>query len=183
MVLQSIHDPAMPQTPMMEQFESDTGLKPYSCLTCRQRKVKCDRRTPCSNCGKAGKQCSFIPPVRGKRTKTKIPREGLHAKLRRYEELLKSYGANIGPSEDGAESDLDTSSHGDIVMAQDTRSKARDASVVPEIIPRFVNKDGSSRYFDRYNCDVVRSHLDTSLNHRSAPWSHLGVDVTIPLRR
>lgn len=142
---------AMPQTLMAEQLGSDAGLKPHSCLPCRQRKVKCDRHTPCSNCVKAGKQCSFIPPVRGKRKRTKVPKEGLHAKVRRYEELLRSYGANIEPSEIGGDdSDLEAGSQVDVEMAEDTRSESKGeiASIAPE--ERFVTKDGSSRYFDRY---------------------------------
>ncbi|KAE8356385.1 hypothetical protein BDV28DRAFT_145261 [Aspergillus coremiiformis] len=39
-------------------------LKNYSSLACRQRKIKCDRRTLCSNCVKTEKPCSFIPPAR-----------------------------------------------------------------------------------------------------------------------
>ncbi|KAA8641991.1 putative C6 transcription factor [Aspergillus tanneri] len=75
-------------------------LKNYSCLACRQRKIKCDRHTPCSNCVKAEQQCSFVPPVRGKRKRTNPRKEGIHAKLKRYEELLRSYGAKIDPSDD-----------------------------------------------------------------------------------
>lgn len=77
-------------------------LKRFSCLTCRQRKVKCDRRDPCSNCVKAARECSFVPPVRGKRRRTKPAKEGLHARVRRYEEMLKSFGAKIDPAEMGS---------------------------------------------------------------------------------
>jgi hypothetical protein len=141
----------MPQTSMAEELGAEAGPKLHSCLPCRQRKVKCDRHTPCSNCLRAGKDCSFVPPVRGKRKKTKIPKEGLHAKLRRYEELLRSYGADIEPSEAGADdSDLDAGSQLDVEMAEDTKSERRVKidSVAPE--EKFVTKDGSSRYFDRY---------------------------------
>jgi hypothetical protein len=89
--------------------------------------------------------------VRGKRKRTKVPKEGLHAKLRRYEELLRSYGANIEPSEIGGDdSDLEAGSQVDVEMAENARSESRGeiASVAPE--ERFVTKDGSSRYFDRY---------------------------------
>jgi Fungal Zn(2)-Cys(6) binuclear cluster domain len=145
---------AIPQTLMAEQLASVAGLKPHSCLPCRQRKVKCDRHTPCSNCVKAGKQCSFIPPVRGKRKRTKVPKEGLHAKLRRYEELLRSYGANIEPSETGRDdTDLEAGSQVDVEMAEDTRSENRDEIASIALEERFVTKDGSSRYFDRYVSD------------------------------
>ena len=141
---------AMPQTSTEQQLDSDAGMKTHSCLPCRQRKVKCDRHTPCSNCVRAGKQCSFVPPVRGKRKRTKPPREGLHAKLRRYEELLRSYGAPIEPSEAGADdSDLDAGSQLDVEMTEGTRSKSRGPTAAAAPEERFVSKDGSSRYFDR----------------------------------
>jgi hypothetical protein len=101
-------------TPVSMAEESATrndGLKSYSCLICRQRKTKCDRQNPCSNCVKSRRQCSFIPPVRGKRPRIKAQSEGLHAKLRRYEELLKSYGAKIEAIEDDEESDGETVCH------------------------------------------------------------------------
>ncbi|KAF2123215.1 hypothetical protein BDV96DRAFT_15587 [Lophiotrema nucula] len=83
------------------------GLKSYACLTCRQRKVKCDRHVPCNNCTKANRECSFVPPARGKRKRTKPAREGLHAKLRRYEEQLKSLGAQIELEDDDRDEESD----------------------------------------------------------------------------
>jgi hypothetical protein len=140
----------MPQTMVVEKIGLDDAVKSYSCLTCRQRKVKCDRRAPCSNCVKAEKECSFIPPVRGKRKRTKPLKEGLHAKLKRYEELLKSYGAKIEPSED---SDSEMASQDDVETNEDTESQARSQSDifgVQENQPKLITKDGSSRYFERY---------------------------------
>ncbi|KAL4904771.1 hypothetical protein BDW74DRAFT_185366 [Aspergillus multicolor] len=32
----------------------------HSCLACRQRKLKCDRQQPCSNCHRAGRDCVFM---------------------------------------------------------------------------------------------------------------------------
>lgn len=97
-----------PRPPSPAQPNTDE-LKNYSCLTCRQRKIRCDRHNPCSNCIKASQQCSFLAPVRGKRKRTIAPREGLHAKLKRYEDLLKQYGAKFEPSsEHGGDSDAET---------------------------------------------------------------------------
>lgn len=137
----------------MSEIDQDRsrGLKPYSCLSCRQRKVKCDRHSPCSNCTRANSQCSFVAPVRRKRTRTKPQKEGLHAKLQRYEELLRSYGAKIEPSEHDDDLDEELDSAGDTPMTEDTRLDVKEAgrSAAPEEIkPRFVIKDGSSRYFD-----------------------------------
>jgi hypothetical protein len=143
----------MPHNPMAEQSGPEAHLKGHSCLTCRQRKVKCDRHNPCSNCVKAARQCSFIAPVRGKRKRTKVPKEGLHAKLIRYEELLKSYGAKVEPSEYGEDdSDSESVSQPDVDITEDPQSKSHLLSEAHKgLKPRLIDQEGSSRYFDRYS--------------------------------
>ncbi|RDL34315.1 uncharacterized protein BP5553_07443 [Venustampulla echinocandica] len=127
-----------PRSPKAGQPGSGADLKSYSCLTCRQRKIKCDRHNPCSNCIKATWQCSFIPPVRGKRKRTKPPKEGLHAKVRRYEKLLKSYGAKVEPSRYDGDSDSETVgtvSQPDADMSDEEDAAARAGSVDKEGSP------------------------------------------------
>lgn len=34
----------------------------FSCVVCHNRKVKCDRQEPCSNCAKAKVECVYRPP-------------------------------------------------------------------------------------------------------------------------
>ncbi|TAQ91572.1 hypothetical protein B7494_g3 [Chlorociboria aeruginascens] len=60
------------------------SLNPRSCITCRKRKVKCDKTYPCSNCSKAQNQCVFPAPGRAPRR----PRVGKPASEREVE-LLK----------------------------------------------------------------------------------------------
>ncbi|TVY40622.1 Aurofusarin cluster transcription factor [Lachnellula subtilissima] len=67
----------------------------HSCLLCQQRKVKCDRQKPCSNCIKAQAQCVASTPSLPRRRKRKLTEIDLAAKLRKYEHLLKSHGVNI----------------------------------------------------------------------------------------
>ncbi|KAJ6157419.1 hypothetical protein N7470_005011 [Penicillium chermesinum] len=43
--------------------------KPYSCVICHKRKVKCDRQEPCSNCSKANAECVYRPPPPPRRRK------------------------------------------------------------------------------------------------------------------
>ncbi|KAH6876714.1 fungal-specific transcription factor domain-containing protein [Thelonectria olida] len=38
-----------------------------SCVTCRRRKVKCDKAVPCANCVRHGVACVFPPPGRSRR--------------------------------------------------------------------------------------------------------------------
>ncbi|OAP63963.1 hypothetical protein AYL99_03190 [Fonsecaea erecta] len=147
-----------------ESVVADENAKGYSCLGCRQRKIKCDRQTPCSNCVKAETECSFVPPVRGKRKRTKPPREGLHAKLRRYEGLLKSYGANIEPSLDSDTSDGESAARSDVVILHNAESRMEvDSTPLRPGANRskLVTREGSSRYFD----SVLWSNLEDKFRH------------------
>ncbi|KAL5359723.1 fungal-specific transcription factor domain-containing protein [Aspergillus floccosus] len=60
-----------------------------SCVTCRRRKVRCNKRCPCSNCARAGIECIYPPPGRAPR-KTKRPQDAeLLARLRRLEGVIE----------------------------------------------------------------------------------------------
>ncbi|KAJ5120045.1 hypothetical protein N7448_010714 [Penicillium atrosanguineum] len=45
------------------------STKPYSCVVCHNRKVKCDRNEPCSNCAKSKAECIYRPPPPPRRRK------------------------------------------------------------------------------------------------------------------
>lgn len=134
---------------MEEKPGSTAELRGYSCLACRQRKVKCDRHSPCSNCAKSAQQCLFVPPTRGKRKRTKTPREGLHAKLRRYEELLKSHGVEIRPCSDGEESDSESVSEPRLHTPVEEGPSDEQSYYTLKPNPRIIHKERSSRYIDR----------------------------------
>ncbi|THC93807.1 hypothetical protein EYZ11_006725 [Aspergillus tanneri] len=60
-----------------------------SCVTCRRRKVRCNKRCPCSNCARAGVECIFPPPGRAPR-KSKRPQDAeLLLRLRRLEGVIE----------------------------------------------------------------------------------------------
>lgn len=134
---------------MAEEPGSGAELKDHSCLICRQRKVKCDRRNPCSNCVKGAQQCAFMAPTRGKRKKTKPPREGLHAKVRRYEELLKSYGVKIEPCDSDSDLESEAVSQSGLPMVVETRTPNKALCHPLQQKPRLIHKEGSSRYIAR----------------------------------
>lgn len=152
--------------PIATNLISSAGnLQSFSCVICRQRKVKCDRHSPCTNCVRAEKQCSFVAPVRGRRKRTKPPKEGLHEKLKRYEELLCAYSHKVEPSDDaddGHEHDDDNGNgNGKGVSDLDRISHAPDAATdspgqdVHHLVssrgsePRLLTNKAASRYFDR----------------------------------
>ncbi|KAK3173785.1 hypothetical protein OEA41_007117 [Lepraria neglecta] len=76
-----------------------SGLNSRSCVTCRKRKVKCDKRHPCSNCNRAAIECVFPGPGRAPRRSRKPPDTELLARLRRLEGVVQSLGKGI--DEDG----------------------------------------------------------------------------------
>ncbi|KAE8441227.1 hypothetical protein EG329_005591 [Mollisiaceae sp. DMI_Dod_QoI] len=67
----------------------------HPCVLCQQRKVKCDRNEPCQNCTKARVECISPLTLPPKKRKRRFPEAELLARIRRYEEALKSYGADI----------------------------------------------------------------------------------------
>ncbi|KAJ5545874.1 hypothetical protein N7494_003459 [Penicillium frequentans] len=60
-----------------------------SCVTCRRRKVRCNKRSPCSNCVKANVDCVFPPPGRAPRRSKRPPDAELLSRLRRLEGVIK----------------------------------------------------------------------------------------------
>lgn len=65
-----------------------------SCVTCRRRKVRCDKRSPCSNCVKAGSDCLFPPPGRAPRKSKRPPDAELLSRLRRLEGVIEHLSGN-----------------------------------------------------------------------------------------
>lgn len=59
-----------------------------SCVTCRRRKVRCNKRSPCSNCTKGGIDCVFPPPGRAPRKSKRPPDAELLSRLRRLEGVI-----------------------------------------------------------------------------------------------
>lgn len=65
-------------------------LNPRSCVTCRRRKVRCDKFMPCGNCRKAHIQCVFPAPGRApRRPRIKDPNAPPKQSSEREIELMK----------------------------------------------------------------------------------------------
>jgi hypothetical protein len=67
-----------------------------ACVSCSQRKVKCDRGTPCSNCVKSRIPCmpSSLP---SKPRRRRFAEKNLLDRLRRYEDLLREHNVAFDP--------------------------------------------------------------------------------------
>lgn len=136
----------MPETPKA------SDKKGYACFPCRSKKIRCCQQDPCSHCVKSGRPCNFIPPTRGKRKK-KAPKEGLHAKIRRYEALLASYGAKVEPTSDDASSGSESEHEQNTQKMENERLRNTNSKVTPLFNTKgpvkLIAKNGASRYFDR----------------------------------
>jgi hypothetical protein len=146
------HSQASPSVPTT----ATAAAKNYACLPCRQRKIKCDKQIPCSHCLKSNKECSFVPPIRGKRKRLKPSKDELRAKIARYEELLKVQGVDAqsvkggsgttGPARSvGEDSESATEDAGDDDNAS-TRSEGVDHT---DRKPTLVRNDGMTRFYER----------------------------------
>ncbi|ODA76218.1 hypothetical protein RJ55_08063 [Drechmeria coniospora] len=77
-----------------------------SCVLCQQRKVRCDKRKPCSNCVKSGAECRVIPPAPPRRRRRRIQEKELIERLQRYETILTEHGIHFDPIGHDLPSDL-----------------------------------------------------------------------------
>ena len=77
-------------------------INPRSCVTCRKRKVRCDKRHPCINCNKASIECVFPGPGRAPRRSRKPPETELLARLRKLEGMVKDMGKEVKEEDEEA---------------------------------------------------------------------------------
>ncbi|KAF2018143.1 hypothetical protein BU24DRAFT_421145 [Aaosphaeria arxii CBS 175.79] len=68
-----------------------------ACILCQQRKVKCDRKFPCSNCTRAGTQCVPGHAVTTRQRRRRFPERDLLDRIRRYEDLLRKNNIPFEP--------------------------------------------------------------------------------------
>lgn len=102
----AVHDapatfPATATKPLVDA--QGRTLNPRSCVTCRRRKVRCDKLHPCNNCNRAHIECIFPAPGRAPRKPRKVG-EGrdkeLLERLRRLEGVVKGMGVDV-PAKEG----------------------------------------------------------------------------------
>lgn len=79
-----LNNPRPPINP--EQRVSPPSLHIRSCVTCRRRKVKCDKQDPCQHCVRAGIPCVYPAPGRAPR---KPRQQSAKPVSERENELLK----------------------------------------------------------------------------------------------
>ncbi|KAF5966877.1 transcription factor [Fusarium bulbicola] len=124
-----------------------------SCTFCRQRKVKCDRQKPCSNCLRAKNDCLY-PVGRGRAAKksTRNLDVRLVDRLHKLENIIKQLTsqvdatANAVPPGSGTDGDdIDTSTSGTKDYPLGPNNAASDASIDQQL-GRLMIDDSKSYY-------------------------------------
>ena len=125
-------------------------LNPRSCVTCRRRKVRCDKKeTSCSNCSKAHIECIYPPPGRAPRKPRRPHDAELLKRLRRLESVVDSLGAQV--DEDGQVHEVDGAKEGrrstfDGTIADSLSNGEKRRTSLEHGVGRLMLKDGRSRY-------------------------------------
>lgn len=66
-----------------------------ACASCQQRKIKCDRKFPCSSCIKSNVQCISVAAPRQRRRR--FPEAELLQRVRHLEDLLRRHNIDFEP--------------------------------------------------------------------------------------
>ncbi|WEW58877.1 hypothetical protein PRK78_004345 [Emydomyces testavorans] len=124
---------------------SDAQLNIRSCVTCRRRKVRCNKLHPCSNCLKAKVDCVFPGPGRAPRKPKKATETELLARLKTLEAIVKNLGTSA--EIDGhAVKEAKFRGHLETDACREYPSKGVEFESVNEEMGRLVIGDGKSRY-------------------------------------
>lgn len=137
---------------------------PRSCVTCRKRKVRCDKRHPCSNCNKAAIECIFPRPGRAPRRSRKPPDAELLARLRRLEGVVQHLGKSVDEETEKIEDAVkEEPMHTDSGEDSDTKPQEYEKKI-PKACglfngppPRKKSVDGVMKEFGRLVVDEGRS--------------------------
>ncbi|KAM0313199.1 hypothetical protein ACHAO8_005696 [Botrytis cinerea] len=103
---------------------SSKSQRVLACRRCQQRKIKCDRREPCSSCVKSRVQCIPATQFPRQRRRRFAERELLD-RLRKYEDLLRQNNIKFEPLHKGSPR---TGSHND---SDDEQPKATASTSSP----------------------------------------------------
>lgn len=125
---------------------SGVKLNPRSCVTCRKRKVRCDKHEPCGNCVKANIDCVFPPPGRAPRKPRKPQDAELLKRLRRLESVVDSLGAQVDDDGHVHESENVTRERRSVSTEIDHDTGVDRRSSLEYGLGRLMLKDGKSRY-------------------------------------
>lgn len=170
------------QVPLTKPRRQVRNRKKLSCLECRRRKLKCDRKSPCSRCARADRGQGCVYETEASLESVKNPGgyqnsdQGSECSLPSGEDDAPSADHNAAMSDEGDQgSDKGTKAKGAYStstydLALNTRDAPRDASTLPPSNPAGGHTPGGRPVTGHYRKGKVRVK-----GH--AHWSYLGNEV------
>ncbi|CAJ2500729.1 Uu.00g035820.m01.CDS01 [Anthostomella pinea] len=149
-----------------------SALNPRSCVTCRKRKVRCDKHMPCGNCRKALIQCVFPAPGRApRRPRPKDPNAPPKQTSEREIELMKRLRKLEGIVEDlSGQIEFETTRHAGsssgespettIDVVQEKEPRKQNSNIYSENLPAGYPPAGQPKPFRANSASVKRQAGD-----------------------
>ncbi|QVM09273.1 hypothetical protein D8B26_003937 [Coccidioides posadasii str. Silveira] len=127
---------------------SEPRQNPRSCVTCRRRKIRCNKLQPCSNCTKAKVECVFPKPGRAPRKSKKATEADLLARLKTLESIVRNIGKSTAEEASSTEAKKDANVNSELGVDIFTSRSPKDIELdsVDEEMGRLVINDDKSRY-------------------------------------
>lgn len=100
MVLTPEPGAAATSLPAPDRPSSQPITKPHrvlACVSCQKRKVKCDRKDPCTNCIRSKSECIPAATLVLRQRRRRFPERELLDRLRHYESLLRHNNIKFEP--------------------------------------------------------------------------------------
>ncbi|VUC23043.1 unnamed protein product [Clonostachys rosea] len=152
----------------MSTSTSVSGRSPriLSCVLCQKRKIKCDKRTPCTNCEKGGNTC--VPSTPAPPRKRRRMNEVLLERLAKCEALLKQYEGVPPPNGSGASTSQSTTPYDHTTGNTDASQSGSDSeednfdfkvSAALKPVGSFVLEEGSAKYVDSFPWATIQGQL------------------------
>ena len=143
----------------MESTMSPTSSLPsrptYSCIRCSDRKVKCDRQTPCLGCVKHNVQCVYRPPPQPRTRHRRAKDHALNERLKRYEALLQQRGIDPNGLPEVPDPEQPRQRSGSEAAGSETGAQLPTPSSVASDLERYIVKtqvvqgQGRSKFVDK----------------------------------
>lgn len=157
---------------------ADGPPKAFSCLRCFERKVRCDKQNPCSNCVKSNLECIFRVPPPPRRRRRRSPDAALLARLKRYEDLLKHNGIDVedghSPAKSSTASVLSPSS-----ASQSSTARSYDLNTHPAFL-QYQESQAGQLLVDRGKSRFIENTLWVRASDEVNHYSHIKVFTNVP---
>ena len=145
-----------------------------SCLLCHQRKIRCDKRSPCANCTRADVLCCYPGPERSVRRLPKSTIAEVAARVTRLERTINAISNDASPVESKLNPTSDPKSPlGDVNISETPAPKNSPREILVQDGPctRYVNESILSHVLEEVGfsssldgrCDLTTSTQETEL--------------------